>query len=101
VEKPKRIGSCFIEPMLCLAVEKLPEGPAWQYEAKLLESKSARTKSDAFPRDLMTFRLLRDLSHLLSEDQISRDTEVSNPEISHSVSRNCTAGRESLVGLGA
>jgi hypothetical protein len=54
-----------------------------------------------FPRDLMTFRLLRDLSHLLSEDQISRDTEVSNPEISHSVSRNCTAGRESLVGLGA
>jgi ATP dependent DNA ligase domain len=25
----------FFEPMLCLAVEKLPEGPAWQYEAKL------------------------------------------------------------------
>jgi ATP-dependent DNA ligase len=25
----------FIEPMLCLAVEKLPEGPAWQYEVKL------------------------------------------------------------------
>ena len=28
-------GACFIEPMLCLAVEKLPEGPAWQYEVKL------------------------------------------------------------------
>ncbi len=25
----------FFEPMLCLAVEKLPEGPAWQYEIKL------------------------------------------------------------------
>ena len=25
----------FIEPMLCLAVNKLPEGPAWQYELKL------------------------------------------------------------------
>src|ERR1700691_1775729 len=25
----------FIEPMLCLAVDKLPEGPAWQYEVKL------------------------------------------------------------------
>ena len=25
----------FIEPMLCLGVEKLPEGPAWQYEVKL------------------------------------------------------------------
>jgi DNA ligase D-like protein (predicted ligase) len=25
----------FCEPMLCLAVEKLPEGPAWQYEVKL------------------------------------------------------------------
>jgi bifunctional non-homologous end joining protein LigD len=27
--------ACFIEPMLCLAVPKLPEGPAWQYEVKL------------------------------------------------------------------
>jgi len=25
----------FFEPMLCLAVETLPEGPAWQYEVKL------------------------------------------------------------------
>jgi hypothetical protein len=25
----------FVEPMLCLAVEKLPEGPAWQYELRL------------------------------------------------------------------
>jgi len=25
----------FLEPMLCPAVEKLPEGPAWQYEVKL------------------------------------------------------------------
>jgi bifunctional non-homologous end joining protein LigD len=25
----------FIEPMLCLGVQKLPEGPAWQYEVKL------------------------------------------------------------------
>ena len=32
---PDNVGACFIEPMLCLAVEKLPEGPAWQYEVKL------------------------------------------------------------------
>jgi hypothetical protein len=25
----------FIEPMPCLAVQKLPEGEAWQYELKL------------------------------------------------------------------
>jgi ATP-dependent DNA ligase len=25
----------FIEPMPCLAVKKLPEGEAWQYELKL------------------------------------------------------------------
>src|SRR5580700_3466380 len=29
------IGARFVEPMLCLAVDKLPEGPAWQYEVKL------------------------------------------------------------------
>ena len=31
----ERASACFIEPMLCLAVENLPEGPAWQYEVKL------------------------------------------------------------------
>jgi DNA ligase D-like protein (predicted ligase) len=31
----QKIRACFIEPMLCLAVEKLPEGPDWQYEVKL------------------------------------------------------------------
>jgi ATP-dependent DNA ligase len=34
-DKAGRASACFIEPMLCLAVEKLPEGPAWQYEVKL------------------------------------------------------------------
>jgi hypothetical protein len=34
-DKAERASACFIEPMLCLAVEKLPEGPAWQYEVKL------------------------------------------------------------------
>src|SRR5260370_19481878 len=33
--KAECASACFIEPMLCLAVEKLPEGPAWQYEVKL------------------------------------------------------------------
>jgi ATP-dependent DNA ligase len=33
--KAERASACFIEPMLCLAVEKLPEGPAWEYEVKL------------------------------------------------------------------
>ena len=28
------IAAGFIEPMLCLAVDKLPEGPALQYEAR-------------------------------------------------------------------
>jgi bifunctional non-homologous end joining protein LigD len=29
------ISATFVEPMLCLAVEKLPEGQGWQYEVKL------------------------------------------------------------------
>jgi len=33
--KDGRVGAKFIEPMLCLAADKLPEGPAWQYEIKL------------------------------------------------------------------
>ena len=33
--KAERASACFIEPMLCRAVAKLPEGPAWQYEVKL------------------------------------------------------------------
>jgi len=33
--KAQEISACFFEPMLCLSVEKLPEGPAWQYEVKL------------------------------------------------------------------
>ena len=31
----QRSAAHFIEPMLCLPVEKLPEGPAWLYEVKL------------------------------------------------------------------
>jgi DNA ligase D-like protein (predicted ligase) len=43
----ERASACFIEPMLCLAVEKLPEGPAWQYEIKLdgYRAIGARTKT--------------------------------------------------------
>jgi len=33
--KAPAISACFIEPVLCLAVEKLPEGPSCQYEVKL------------------------------------------------------------------
>ena len=32
---PRTAKAEFLEPMLCLAVEKLPEGSAWQYEVKL------------------------------------------------------------------
>jgi len=31
---PEKISVVFIEPMLALAVTKLPEGPAWTYELK-------------------------------------------------------------------
>src|SRR5580704_14402417 len=34
-DRSGKFGAHFIEPMLCLAVDKLPEGPAWQYEVKL------------------------------------------------------------------
>src|ERR1700724_2231249 len=34
-DKAQAVGARFVEPMLFLAVEKLPEGPAWQYEVKL------------------------------------------------------------------
>jgi hypothetical protein len=33
--KAPAINAGFVEPMLCLAVKKLPEGPAWRYEVKL------------------------------------------------------------------
>lgn len=33
--KSEVVGAGFIDPMLCLAVDQLPEGPAWQYEVKL------------------------------------------------------------------
>ena len=30
-----RVKASFFEPMLCLAVPKIPKGPEWQYELKL------------------------------------------------------------------
>ena len=47
--EPVHVGACFIEPMLCLAVEKLPEGAAWQYEVKLdgYRAIGVRTKASA------------------------------------------------------
>jgi len=44
----QKIRVCFIEPMLCIAVEKLPEGPVWQYEIKLdgYRALDVRTKTD-------------------------------------------------------
>ena len=42
------VSAPFIEPMLCLAVDKLPEGPAWRYEVKLdgYRAVAVRTKTD-------------------------------------------------------
>lgn len=31
----EHVGAHFIEPMLCLAVPALPNGPQWEYELKL------------------------------------------------------------------
>src|SRR5579863_5279060 len=47
-DNTEAIGARFVEPMLCLAVEKLPEGPAWQYEIKLdgYRAIGVRTKTD-------------------------------------------------------
>jgi hypothetical protein len=47
----------FIEPMPCLAVKKLPEGDAWQYELKLdgYRALAAKHKGQVTP-DLATFR---------------------------------------------
>jgi ATP-dependent DNA ligase len=36
----------FVEPMPCLAVEKLPEGEAWQYELKLDGYRALAVKHD-------------------------------------------------------
>src|ERR1700736_1400921 len=32
--RDRRLRAGFIEPMQCLPVAKLPEGPQWQYEVK-------------------------------------------------------------------
>jgi ATP-dependent DNA ligase len=41
----------FVEPMLCLAAEKILECPAWQYELKLdgYRAISVRTKAGVEP----------------------------------------------------
>ena len=44
--KAERASACFIEPMLCLAVQKLP-GPAWQYEVKLDGYRAVGVRSKA------------------------------------------------------
>jgi bifunctional non-homologous end joining protein LigD len=48
MEKDGWVGAKFVEPMLCLAADKLPEGPAWQYEIKLdgYRAIGVRTKTD-------------------------------------------------------
>ncbi len=43
----------FFEPMLCLAVEKLPEGPAWQYEVKLDGYRAVAVRTKAGGRTLV------------------------------------------------
>jgi ATP-dependent DNA ligase len=40
------IDAHFIEPMPCLAVKKLPEGEAWQYELKLDGYRALAVKHD-------------------------------------------------------
>jgi ATP-dependent DNA ligase len=45
--KDGRVGAKFIEPMLCLAADKLPEGPAWQYEIKLDGYRAIRVRTKA------------------------------------------------------
>ena len=34
IKRPSRQPARFVEPMQCLAVAKLPEGPDWEYEIK-------------------------------------------------------------------
>jgi DNA ligase D-like protein (predicted ligase) len=45
-DNTEAVAARFVEPMLCLAVDKLPEGPTWQYEVKLdgYRAISVRTK---------------------------------------------------------
>ncbi len=45
--KKQNTLACFIEPMLCLAVEKLPESPGWQCEN---ENGSPRDRNDNLAR---------------------------------------------------
>jgi bifunctional non-homologous end joining protein LigD len=43
---PPRRKVAFIEPMECLAVRKLPDGPEWVYEIKLDGYRAVAIKSD-------------------------------------------------------
>jgi bifunctional non-homologous end joining protein LigD len=63
--KPESIGACFIEPMLCLAVDKLPEGPPWEYEVKLdgYRAIAVRTKAGV-ELWLRTRSISRDVSRI-------------------------------------
>jgi hypothetical protein len=41
------VNARFFEPMLCLAVPKLPEGPEWQLELKLDGYRGIRSRAKA------------------------------------------------------
>lgn len=63
---PKRVLSFppqaahFVEPLQCLAVNKLPEGPAWEYEVKFDGYRALAIKSSGLARLLS--RRANDLS---------------------------------------
>jgi ATP-dependent DNA ligase len=49
-QKSLKFRAGFIEPMLCLAVKELPEGPGWEYELKLDGYRAIGLKSEGHAR---------------------------------------------------
>src|SRR4051812_22928498 len=80
----------FVEPMECLRVAKLPEGPGWVYEIKqdgyraialvdgnsaLLYSMSGREYSDEFPHIAFALRELRQGNLVLDGEIVALDAK--------------------------
>jgi bifunctional non-homologous end joining protein LigD len=53
---PKK-PAVFVEPMECLPVSKLPEGPQWVYEIKLDGYRAVAVKSGITNRSTRDFHL--------------------------------------------
>jgi ATP-dependent DNA ligase len=90
-DNTEAVAARFVKPMLCLAVDKLPEGPAWQYEVKLdgYRAIGVRTKTgvELWSRNKRDFsRRFREVTRSLEE--LPADSVLDGEIVAMSNSKN-------------